>query len=223
MAVRSAMPWPLRWVVVALVLGFCAAIALWAFEFGREIAGLDRSVKDELVRLREEVATARSERDKAQSVANTADSVLAAERAARDALQGQVRKLEGENQALRDDLGFFQTLMPLASGTESLVVRGLQAEVLAGPQLRWQALLMQVSKGASEFSGTFELSLAGTEGGKPWTMQMPGNGRPVRFQQYRRLEGQFDLPSDAVVKTVTVRVLDQQQSVRANQIYKLQP
>ena len=31
MAVRSAMPWPLRWVVVAIVLGFCAALGLWAF------------------------------------------------------------------------------------------------------------------------------------------------------------------------------------------------
>ena len=38
MAVRSAMPWPLRWAVVAIVLGFCAAIGLWAFEFGKGIA-----------------------------------------------------------------------------------------------------------------------------------------------------------------------------------------
>lgn len=222
-AVRSAMPWPLRWVIVALVFGFCAAIALWAFEFGREIAGLDRSIRDEVLHLREEVATARSERDKAQSIANTADSVLAAERAARDALHSQVRKLEAENQALRDDLGFFQTLMPLASGGENLVVRGLQAEALPGQQLRWKALLVQVAKGAPEFSGSFDLTIAGTENGRPWTMPIPGGAKPVRFQQYRRLEGQFDLPPDAVVKTVTVRLLDSQQTVRATQIFKFQP
>jgi len=34
MAVRSALPWPFRWAVWAIVAGFCAAIALWAFEFG---------------------------------------------------------------------------------------------------------------------------------------------------------------------------------------------
>ena len=40
MAVRSALPWPFRWVVLALALGFSAAIALWAFELGKEIAGV---------------------------------------------------------------------------------------------------------------------------------------------------------------------------------------
>jgi len=31
-AVRNAMPWPLRWLIIAVVLGLCAAVALWAFE-----------------------------------------------------------------------------------------------------------------------------------------------------------------------------------------------
>jgi hypothetical protein len=48
MAVRSAMPWPLRWVLLALVFGFCAAVALWAFETGKNIAGLDRHSREEL-------------------------------------------------------------------------------------------------------------------------------------------------------------------------------
>ena len=34
--VRSHLPWPLRWAVVALALGFSAALALWAFEFGKD-------------------------------------------------------------------------------------------------------------------------------------------------------------------------------------------
>ena len=43
MAVRSALPWPFRWAMLAVVFGFCAAIALWAFEFGVFICGI-RSV-----------------------------------------------------------------------------------------------------------------------------------------------------------------------------------
>jgi hypothetical protein len=31
MAVRSALPWPFRWLLGALVLGFSGALALWAF------------------------------------------------------------------------------------------------------------------------------------------------------------------------------------------------
>jgi hypothetical protein len=41
MAVRSALPWPFRWACWPGRSGFCAAIALWAFEFGKDIAGLD--------------------------------------------------------------------------------------------------------------------------------------------------------------------------------------
>ena len=32
MIVRSHLPWPLRWVVLAVAFGFSAALALWAFE-----------------------------------------------------------------------------------------------------------------------------------------------------------------------------------------------
>ena len=52
MIVRSHLPWPLRWAALAVMFGFSAAIALWAFEFGKEIAGLDRGAKEELAQLR---------------------------------------------------------------------------------------------------------------------------------------------------------------------------
>ena len=70
MAIRSALPWPLRWAMGAVMLGFSAAIALWTFELGLSIAGLDRDAKLELTKLREEVAALRAERDKSKSVAN---------------------------------------------------------------------------------------------------------------------------------------------------------
>ena len=47
-AIRSALPWPFRWLALAVVLGFCAAVALWAFEFGKDIAGLERGVHEQL-------------------------------------------------------------------------------------------------------------------------------------------------------------------------------
>ena len=56
MAVRSALPWPFRWAVLAIVLGFCAAIGLWAFEFGKDIVGLEKGSREELVRLRADLA-----------------------------------------------------------------------------------------------------------------------------------------------------------------------
>jgi hypothetical protein len=207
MAVRSAMPWPLRWAAAATVLGFCAAISLWAFEFGKTIAGLETGAKEELVRLRDEVGKLRQERDKAQSVFNTSASLLTAERAAQERLAMQIKALEGENRALRDDLGFFEKLIP-TSGREGVAIRALQAEVLGGTQLKWQVLVIQPAKNANEFRGNLEMSIVGTLNGKPWMMPMPGGAQPLQFRQYRRIEGMVDLPPLAVVKNVSARILE---------------
>ena len=207
MAVRSAMPWPIRWAGVAIVLGFCAAISLWAFEFGRQIAGLDAGAKEELIQLRADAAKLREERDKAQSVLNTSSSLITAEKAAEERMAVQLKALEAENRALRDDLGFFQKLIPTA-GAEGVAIRALQAEVLGGSQLKWQVLVIQPVKNAPEFNGKLEMSLAGSLGGKPWTMDLPGGAQPLQFRQYRRIEGMIDLPPQAVVKNVSAKVLE---------------
>ncbi|CAN7411710.1 DUF6776 family protein [Acidovorax sp. LjRoot117] len=206
-AIRSALPWPFRWLALAVVLGLCAAVALWAFEFGKSIAGLDSISRDELNKMRAELSRLRDAGQEQQTVAHTADSLLIAERAAKENLMAQVRQLEADNRTLREDLGFFEKLIPAAK-TEGLAIRSLQAEVLGGMQLRWQVLVIQAARNAPDFNGRLELVLAGTQDGKPWTQTQPAQGQPVQVKQYRRIEGVLDLPPNAVVKTVTARVLE---------------
>jgi hypothetical protein len=207
MSVRSSMAWPLRWAVVAIVLGFCGAIGLWAFELGKGIAGLDTGAKEELLRLRNDAAKLREERDKAQSILNTSGSLITAERAAQERLMAQIRTLEAENRALRDDLGFFEKLIP-ASGGDGVAIRGLQAEAMAGSQLKWQVLVIQPGKNAPEFRGKLELNMVGTLEGRPWTAPLPGGAMALQFRQYRRVEGMADIPSQAVVKSVSAKVVE---------------
>lgn len=207
MAVRSALPWPLRWIAGALMLGFSAAIALWAFDVGRGLAGLDGHAKEELAQLRQEAVNLRSDRDKAQSIANTADSLLIAEKALQEKMMGQIRQLEIDNRSLRDDLGFFEKLLPTGPA-EVASIRGLQAEVLSETQLKWQVLVIQPVKDGTNFNGKLELTLQGTQDGKPWSMSLPGGPQLLQFRQYRRMEGLLDLPARAVVKTVTAKVMD---------------
>jgi hypothetical protein len=211
MAVRSAMPWPIRWAVVAIVLGFCASIGLWAFEFGKGIAGLDRNTTQELTALREEVARLREERSKAQSVLNTSGSILTAEKATQERMLAQIKNLEADNRALRDDLGFFEKLIP-AAGTDGVAIRGLQAELIGeaptGGQMKWQVLVIQPVKNATEFNGKLEVTFTGTQNGKPWMMSLPGGMQALQVKQYRRIEGVVDLPPQVVVKNVSAKVLD---------------
>jgi hypothetical protein len=207
MAVRSSLAWPFRWVMLALAFGFCAAIALWAFELGSNLAGLDRGDTQELARLRDEVRKLRSAHDEALSVANTSGSLLTAEKSAQERLVTQVKQLQAENQALRDDLGFFERLNPV-SGAEGIVIRGLQADMVSPTQLRWQILLIQPVKNAPEFSGRLELAFAGTLHGKPWTMPLPEGAQLVQLKQYRRIEGFVSVPAQTVVKSVSAKLSD---------------
>ena len=151
MAIRSALPWPLRWLGAAVMLGLCAALALWAFEFGKDIAGLDRNARDELERLRTEVVGLREELASRSAVDHTAESRLTIERALQDQLRVQIRQLEADNQSLRNDLGFFERLIP--AGGDALAISGLQAERLSATQWRWQVLMIQAARKAPDFKG----------------------------------------------------------------------
>jgi hypothetical protein len=216
MSVRSHLPWPLRWIVLALVFGFSAALALWAFEFGKDIAGLDRVGKAELQEIRAQLEQLRVERDKAQSIANVAESLMKTERTAQERLASQVRALEAENLGLKGDLGFFERLLP-AGGKGELVVRGLQAEVVGSGQLRYQLLVMQPGRSALEFKGRYEFTLRGQMDGRAWAQVPSGGARSLQFKQYQRVDGTLDFPGLAVVQSVQVRVVDAQGSVRASQ------
>lgn len=222
MAIRSSMPWPIKWILVAIVLGFCAAIALWAFEFGKGLAGIDQGEKEQLAASKIEVAKLREERDKAQSIANVSGISMATERATQEKLLQKVKQLESENQILRDDLGFFERLIPTTT-TEALAIRGLQAEVLPTHQLKWQVLVVQSAKNPNEFKGKLDVTVSGTLGGKPWMINLANGAMNIEVKQYRRLDGLIDLPPQVQIKSVVVKVMDNSANkvVRATQALKL--
>lgn len=218
-AIRSALPWPFRWLLGAVVLGFSGALALWAFEFGQDIAGLDRNSKKELMALRHEVLSLRSDLQRVQSVADVSESLLTTEKAAQERLIQMIRQLEADNRALRSDLGFFERLIP-SNGSEVLSIRSLQVDRLSEGQLKWQALLIQASKTAPEFKGVIEIELSGLLEGQPWSMGHSDTPQRVSIQRYLRMEGVVDVPPYVVVQTVTARIL-QGSAVKAVHTMKL--
>ena len=226
MSVRSALPWPFRWAVLAIVLGFCAAIGLWAFEFGKNIAGLEKGSKEELVRLNAEVSALHQElvkanesRDQAQLIANTAGTLVTAEKAAQQQLVTQAQQLELDNRRLRDDLGFFEKLIPTTGG-DGVAIRGVQAELTGASTVKWQVLVIQANKNASEFAGRLELNFSGMLNGKPWVGALPEGARAVSVRQYGRFDGEFELPAQVVLKLVSAKVSDAS-GVKSTQSIKL--
>jgi hypothetical protein len=133
--------------------------------------------------------------------------MLTSEKGMQERLAAQNKQLEAENRSLRNDLGFFEKLIP-TTGVTGIAIRSLPAEVQNGQSLKWQVLVIQALKNPSEFSGQLELSFTGLLYGKPWAATLPGRAQAFRLKQYGRMEGVFELPPQAVIKGVTAKVLD---------------
>jgi hypothetical protein len=161
----------------------------------------------------------KSDLDKAQSISNTSGSLLTAEKATQDRLVQQVKQLEADNRSLRDDLGFFEKLMP-TGGNDGVAIRGLQAEVLGGAQVKWQVLVIQPIKSGPEFNGKLEMTFSGILAGKPWSMALPNGAQNLQVRQYRRVEGVLDLPNGVQVKTISAKITEGS-ATRAVQTVKL--
>lgn len=205
MAIRSALPWPLKWLLAGLVLGLSAAVAVTAFEFGRDIAGGDRGSHAELERLRSENQRLSDALAQAQAVANTVESLQAAERAAQKHLTDQLKELQVRNQSLQRELGFFEQLMP-ANGMSGPNVRGLQAVRRPDGRVAWQMLVVQPARQNGDFNADLEVTLEGTLNGKAWTQRDGAAPRKVSVKQFLRLVGDVAIPNGAVVKTVSVKL-----------------
>ena len=216
MAVRSALPWPVRWVILALVAGFCGAIALWAFELGKDLAGLDQNVKTQLVKVQTELVdlqyqldSAKAERDKAQVVANTADTLMTAEKVAQARLQEVNQQLQEEIQRLRGDLGFFDLLVPSpAKGASPVSIRGLQVKQLDAHTVDWQVLVVQAAKNPPMFTGQLDVVFSGILDKQPWSHADAGNPRALSLKQYERLGGVYTVPPRVQVTSITAKVRD---------------
>jgi hypothetical protein len=216
MSVRSALPWPLRWVVLAVMAGFCAAIALWAFETGREWAGLDGGAKVQLVQAQAELLAAQEnlralqvERDEARRVANTADTLMTAEKAAQARLQEVNQRLQADNQRLKSDLGLFEKWLQ-AGGPQSgqVTIRGLRAQLAARGRLEWQVLVVQSEASTGVFKGQLEMRFQGQLNGRPWSYTDKRASKSLSFERYGRVDGVYTVPARVRVSSVTARVLD---------------
>lgn len=218
--VRSHLPWPLRWAVAAVVLGFSGALALWAFDTGKQLAGVGADLRDEVARLNAEVQALRTERDRAQSIANAADGLLRAERTAQDRLTQDLQQAQERQQALEADLAFFERLLP-ATGGDAPQIRALQAETPVPGQTRYQLLLMRAGRPTRDFEGRYEVRIVGSLGGQAWSAGLPSGHKALKMRQYARLEGVIEHPDGVVLKTVQARVTDSAGVLQASQTLKL--
>lgn len=215
-AVRTHMPWYMRWVAL---LGVGAAIigASWAtYHFGSEFAGFRKSeIEGEMKRLNE--LTAKQEADLAEvrkSLA-IAESQRKIENAAHGDLAKQVKSLAAENAVLKDDLAFFQSLLPVpgkdAKGAVTINRLKLEPDAMPG-EYRYRMLLAQGGQRPVDFQGHIQLVISAQQGAKKMVLTLPAESDAksgqfqLNFKSFQRVEGSFRVEPGTVVRNVQVRV-----------------
>ncbi len=213
MTIKNHLPWPLRVLVIAVVLGLSAAIAMWTYDLGRSFTGFKpAATAEQVLALQAQVTEVSEERDRFQTTVNAAESQLNIERSLQAQLNRQIKTLESENVKLKDDLSFFESLLPTNTGAEGISIRRFKVEMAEPAQLRYRLLLMQGGKLVSDFTGNYQLVVTLVQEGKSAMMTFPKSDATdkfkLSFKHYQRVEGVLALPEGATVKSVQIKVLE---------------
>jgi hypothetical protein len=214
--VHTAIPWYWRGLgLIALAL-VIMMFSRSAYEFGKKFAGFDQNEADrEVQRLTE--ANAKLELEVGQLGGNLAQAErqLQMERATYADLVKQVKVLTGENAVLKEDLAFFQTLMPSGGKEGGVAVNRfmVQNDALPG-EYRYHLLLTQTGQRTKDFLGRLQFVVNLQQDSKKTVMTLPAeddkeaNGFKLNFRFYQRVEGTFRVAPGTVVKGMQVRVLE---------------
>ncbi|HUN93783.1 MAG TPA: DUF6776 family protein [Burkholderiaceae bacterium] len=215
--VRSQLPPWIRFVLFFLLTASAAALGMGIYEYGRNFAGPDRhDLLAKVDQLQLQVREVTAERDRYAALQAAGEAQLKVERAAQQQLVEQARSLEIESNKLREDLAFFDSLLPAGTGNKDVVIRSFRVQPADEPnQMRYRLLVQQSGKPEHDFVGSVELVVNFSQGGRNFVLQMPEPNAPAErvqafalgFRHYQRVEGTFALPPGATARSCQVRIL----------------
>lgn len=210
------MPWYLRWGMMLPFVLAAIALAWWAYDNGLEFAGFHRGqAEQELSRLHDQVDKLAAENAQLSNQVAQYERKIQIEQASNQATSEQLKNLADENVHLQEDLVFFQNLTASGGKEGELGVHRLTLERDKIPgEYHLRMLLVQSGQRAKTFSGSYQLVATVVENGETTTHVFPqdqsGNAQfKLSFRYYRRVEQSIQLPSDAQLENVQVRIFEQ--------------
>ncbi|MBI2295289.1 MAG: hypothetical protein HYU76_04460 [Betaproteobacteria bacterium] len=214
-AVRTHVPWYWRWLGL-IALGALVFGVGWAtYDFGMEFAGFRQSeARRALARLADEIQKRDAELAEMRSKVAGAERQMQIERATYGDLARQVKTLTEENATLKEDLAFFQSLMA-GGGREGVSINRfrVQPETMPG-EYRYRLLLVQTGQRVKEFHGKLQFVLNLEQDDRKFALTLPPDGDKqareyqLNFKFFQRIEGTFKIAPEAVVRSMQVRVFE---------------
>jgi hypothetical protein len=164
----------------------------------------------EAARLRGQVESLRQALDRA----GTEQSALQVAQGANAKLEVQLKVLEKENAALREDLAFFDHIVDQQTQAGVRIEKfTLTPEVEPG-HFHYRLLVgFQPDRGNREFRGEYRFILTLDQGGKEVQMPLPssGDGKAavggVVVRVLQRQEGSFEVPAGTLLKGIEVQIV----------------
>ena len=216
LSVRPHIPWYLRWSLTVPFVLAALGLAWWAYGSGLEFAGFHRGeAQQELTKLREQTARLGMENTQLSSQVAQYERQIQMEQASSQEISKQLKNLSDENGRLQEDLAFFQNLTAMRGKEGDLGVHRLRLERDKMPgEYHLRMLLVQSGQRAKEFSGSYQLVATVLSNGVRTTYLFPqdasGNAQfQLSFKYYQRVEQSIQLPQDAQLESVQVRIFEQ--------------
>jgi len=150
------------------------------------------------------------------------------ERAAQEQLARQAAEMENEANRLREDLAFFESLLPTKASASGIQIRSFRMQPDGTPEaMRYRLLVQQAGKPERDFVGVVQMQVNYVAEGRPHSLQVPDPAVPdsrrpleLSFRHYQRVEGTITLPEGATAKSVVVRIVAAGQT-HAQQTFQL--
>ena len=217
-SVRTHVPWYLRWLLLAVLFAFSAALAAWMYDAGRRFAGFDRGeIEQALAKARQDLAALSGELEGLRASANAGESRLSIERTARQQLAQQIRSLEQENARMREELAIFENMLSSAVAPPAplgILRFKVEPDLLPG-EFRYRLLLRtSAARKGKDFVGRLELVVNLTEEGRSAIITFPkaadagGPAFRLSLKHFQRIEGSFRVSPKAKVDAVQVRIYE---------------
>jgi hypothetical protein len=160
---------------------------------------------------RQRIVALENELLRSRKLADTGESQVQIERSASQQLVAQVKRLEQENASLREDLAFFEGLVPgSGGGGDGPKVSRLRIDPDGdGGNYRFRMLLVQQG-GKSPFVGQWQMLVRAQVEGREQEFpvpQSPNESVRIELKNFLRLEGRLVLPAGSVIRSAEVRLL----------------
>jgi hypothetical protein len=198
------------------MLALAAAVGVGIYEYSRSFGGPDRRALATVnEQLRTQLRESETERSRLTATVTALEAQIKVEHAAQEQLARQSGELSAEASRLREDLAFFESLLPAKANASGIQIRSFRMQPDGTPEtMRYKLLVQQAGKPERDFVGAVQMQVNLVRDGRSQLMQLPDPAVPesrrtleLSFRHYQRVEGTLALPEGSSVRSVVVRIV----------------